>query len=335
MEKAEFFKHRILDIQTDSDFESLALEIFRFQYAANAVYREYCDLIHRTPDKVTDLFSIPFLPVSFFRSHRISSTARPVEAVFSSSGTSGQATSYHNITDLAFYERSFTEGFRLFYGDPKQYCLLALLPSYLERQQSSLVFMADSLIRQTRHADSGFYLYDYEKLSRKLKKLKANGQPSLLLGVSFALIDLVQQYPIDFPELIVMETGGMKGRRKEMIRSELHKELSNGFGVDKIHSEYGMTELLSQAYSKGDGIFDTPPWMRVLIREINDPFALYSKNKSGGINIIDLANIESCAFIEVEDLGRLNDTGQFEVLGRFDHSQARGCNLLIDHANKN
>jgi len=238
-------------------------------------------------------------------------------------------TSQHFVTDVSWYEASFRKAFELFYGDIKKYTVLALLPSYLEREGSSLIYMAADLIKQSENLNSGFYLYNHEELYLQLVKQKTEGKPTLLIGVTFALLDFVEQYQIDFPELVVMETGGMKGRRKEMIRDELHSILCKGFGVEVIHSEYGMTELLSQAYSKGEGIFKCPPWMRIVIRDTNDPLSLVAENKTGGISVIDLANINSCSFIATQDLGRLNGNGEFEVLGRFDNADIRGCNLLI------
>ncbi len=320
---------KIFDIKSDDEFQAIALEVFRYQYIHNSYYKLFCDYLNRKADQVKHITDIPFMPVSFFRNFVVLSSKAPVQAVFSSSGTTDLTTSRHLITNLSLYEQSFTNAFRYFYGDPEQYCLLALLPSYLERKESSLVYMAEKLIQQTKHKDSGFYLYEYEALAEKLMELKKAKQASILLGVTYALLDMATQYPIDFPELIVMETGGMKGRRKEMIRQEVHEVLKNGFGVSAIHSEYGMTELLSQAYSKGDGIFLPPPWMRILIRDTYDPFSIFETHKSGGINIIDLANIHSCAFIEIQDLGKIHNNKQFEVLGRYDNSLARGCNLLV------
>ena len=237
--------------------------------------------------------------------------------------------SKHLVTDVSWYEESFRRAFEIFYGDIRDYCILALLPSYLEREGSSLIYMAEDLVKRSNNPDSGFYLYNHDELYQQLKKQQDAKKPTLLIGVTFALLDFVEQYPIDFPELIVMETGGMKGRRKEMIREELHQTLCNGFGVDAIHSEYGMTELLSQAYSKGNGIFQCPPWMKIITRDTNDPISSLGNEKTGGINVIDLANINSCSFIATQDLGKVYADGSFEVLGRFDDSDIRGCNLLI------
>jgi hypothetical protein len=238
-------------------------------------------------------------------------------------------TSSHRVTDKTWYEESFRKAFTIFYGDIRDYTVLALLPSYLEREGSSLIYMVDDLIKQSNNPDSGFFLYNHNELFQELKKQQDAGKPTLLIGVTFGLLDFIENYQINFPELVVMETGGMKGRRKEMIREELHDILGKGFGVKHIHSEYGMTELLSQAYSKGDGIFNCPPWMKIIIRDTNDPLSTLQTGKTGGISVIDLANINSCAFIATQDLGRIYADDSFEVLGRFDQSDIRGCNLLI------
>ncbi len=310
-------------------FQDLALNVYRYQYQSVEVYRRYADAIGRTPDKVNTLEEIPFLPVSFFKTHEIIADGRSPEIIFTSSGTTGQVVSRHCVAEVWLYEQSFLRGFERFYGNPSDYCFLALLPSYLERGGSSLVFMADHLIRRSGHPDSGFYLDQYDALHRKLEMLKQSGQKTVLLGVTYALLDLAEQFPMNFPELIIMETGGMKGRRKEMIREELHEQLSRAFSAAAIHSEYGMTELLSQAYSKGKGIYTTPPWMKILIRDANDPFSWQKEGKTGGVSIVDLANLYSCSFIATQDLGRIYSDGTFEVLGRFDDAEMRGCNLMI------
>jgi hypothetical protein len=320
---------KIFTIESEDSFLEISLEVFRFQYHNNPVYQAFCDYLHVNPNQVEHYTQIPFLPVEFFRNKKIVSGNKAVQTVFSSSGTTGNASSFHHVCDTALYEESFLNAFNRFYGPPSDFCILALLPSYLERNNSSLVYMADKLIALSGHEKSGFYLYDLHALNENLLQLREKGQKTILLGVTYAMLDLVAAYPISFPDLIVMETGGMKGRRREMIREELHDILCEGFGVAMIHSEYGMTELLSQAYSHGNGVFETPPWMRVLIRDSNDPLSLISSGKTGGINIIDLANLYSCAFIGVQDLGRLLPGGGFEVLGRFDRSQMRGCNLLV------
>lgn len=319
----------IFNLRTDEAFRKLTLEVFRFQYHHNPVYRQFADGLEANPDTVKAVRDIPFLPIEFFKTHRVICGRFAPEAVFESSGTTGTNTSRHFVKSLALYEKSLLEGFRLFFGAPENFVFLALLPSYLERNGSSLVHMADRLIRLSGHPESGFYLYDYEKLAQTLHSLKKQKKKVILLGVTYALLDLAEQYPMDFPELIVMETGGMKGKRREMVREELHGILQKAFGVKAIYSEYGMTELLSQAYSKGQGLFSTPPWMRVLIRDVNDPLSYVPTGKSGGINVIDLANLYSCAFLATQDLGKYHPGGRFEVLGRFDNSDVRGCNLLV------
>ena len=323
------WKQKIFSITTQKEFETLALEIFRFQFAKNKVYRQFCRLLEREPEKVTTTEQIPFLPIEFFKSHEILSSEDPVKVTFTSSGTTGSSTSSHPVTDPRTYEESFRKGFEKFYGDISEYAVLALLPSYLERQGSSLIFMIRDLIERSGNSHSGFYLHDLEELKEKLIKLDAAGQKVLLIGVSFALLDLVESFSFQLKNTIVMETGGMKGRRKEMVREELHSILAKGFGVDKIHSEYGMTELLSQAYSKGEGIFECPPWMRILIRDPEDALELLPSGKTGGLNVIDLANINSCSFIATQDLGKFLPDGRLEILGRFDNSDIRGCNLML------
>ena len=322
-------KEQVFAINNEEQFNSSALQIFQYQARNCKVYHDFIKGLRIDPDQITTCDQIPFLPISFFKNHAVKSDTTQAEVIFTSSGTTGIVTSQHFVTDVSWYEDSFRKAFDLFYGDIKSYTVLALLPSYLEREGSSLIYMATDLIKQSGNVDSGFYLYNHKELYRQLIKQQAAGKPSLLIGVTFALLDFVENFRLDFPELIVMETGGMKGRRKEMIREELHNNLCNGFGVNAIHSEYGMTELLSQAYSKGDGIFACPPWMRIVIRDTNDPLSLVAENKTGGINVIDLANINSCSFIATQDLGKLSSNGEFEVLGRFDNADIRGCNLLI------
>lgn len=322
-------QEHIFSIRNRSDFSSLALAVFDWQYHHNTVYQEFCNYLRKTPKNVKQLTEIPFLPISFFKSKSIITANGKVQQTFTSSGTTGSDVSKHLVTDLSIYEQSFRKGFAHFYDDIQNYAVLALLPSYLEREGSSLIYMAEDMIRQSAHADSGFYLHNLAELAEKIYRLEEAKQPILLIGVSFALLDLVEKYSFDLQHTIVMETGGMKGRRKEMIRAELHQILQKGFGVEVIHSEYGMTELLSQAYSKGNGIFECPPWMDILIRDTEDPLTIIPDGKAGGINIIDLANINSCAFIATQDLGRKYPNGQFEVIGRFDDADIRGCNLLL------
>ena len=320
---------RIFKIQTATAFESIALDTFRYQYYNNKVYQEFCDHLGKKPANVDAIRAIPFLPIKFFKSKKVISSDKKHTIVFTSSGTTGVKTSRHYVHDVQLYRKSFRAAFRYFYGAISEYCILALLPSYLERQGSSLIYMMDDLIKQSGHLESDFYLHDIDGLLKALIALDNSGKKVLLMGVSFALLDIVEKNRLLLKNTIVMETGGMKGKRKEMIRTELHGLLKKGFGVKKIHSEYGMTELLSQAYSQGDGIFRTPPWMKVFVRDTEDPLTLRTNEKTGGLNIIDLANINSCAFIATQDLGRLNKDGSFEVLGRFDHSDIRGCNLMV------
>ena len=311
------------------DFNAKAVSVFLHQATTPGIYSDYILKLKVNPKIISRAEEIPFLPISFFKTHTIREEGANTEIIFSSSGTSGAATSNHFVTDLDIYIKSFTTSFRLFYGDIKKYCFLALLPSYLERNGSSLVFMCDHLIKQSQHPLSGFYLDQMAELRQTLEQLKLQKQPVVLLGVTYALLDLADIFPFDFPELIIIETGGMKGKRKEMIREEIHACLKKAFGVSSVHSEYGMTELLSQAWSKADGIFYCPPWMRVFIRDINDPFQLAGNHETGAINVIDLANIHSCAFIATDDIGRRSGDQSFEILGRMESSDLRGCNLLV------
>ena len=319
----------IFSIQTEADFVQAALQTFGYQYQHNQVYQRFCTLLGRTPDKVRQLTDIPFLPIEFFKSEAVYCGNERPTTVFTSSGTTGSHTSRHYVKDLAVYQQSFRQGFADFYGNIEEYTVLALLPSYLERTGSSLITMVADLIERSGSADSGFYLNEYDLLAEKLTSLDRSGRKVLLIGVSFALLDLVETHRFQLKNTIVMETGGMKGRRKELIREELHAILCEGFGVEHIHSEYGMTELLSQAYSAGSGLYESVRWLKVLIRDTNDALSYQRPLKTGGINLIDLANIHSCSFIATQDLGRLHPDGRFEVLGRFDNADIRGCNLLI------
>lgn len=319
----------IFTISSRKEFEKTVLKVFRFQYDNNQVYREFSNYLHKDKTNVKKITEIPFLPIQFFKTHNIKSTNLPVQAMFTSSGTTGDATSRHLVTDVAIYEQSYRQAFSQFYGNVENHVVLALLPSYLEREGSSLIYMVEDLIKLSNHPDSGFYLNDYQELYNKLTSLDASGQNVLLIGVTYALLDLVEKYDFQLKNTVIMETGGMKGRRKEMIREELHKILCAGFGVNEIHSEYGMTELLSQAYSLGNGIFQCPPWMDVLIRDTEDAMNYVETGKTGGINVIDLANINSCSFIATQDLGKKYPNHSFEVLGRFDNSDIRGCNLMV------
>ncbi|KRO53213.1 MAG: acyl transferase [Cryomorphaceae bacterium BACL11 MAG-121001-bin54] len=317
----------IFDIKNDAEFEMLALSIFDYQMESNSIYAPYAALIlkGKAPNNI---FEIPFLPISFFKTEQIICQGRAVEEVFLSSGTSGDQ-SKHLVSDISLYRESYLKAFELFYGDITQYCILSLLPNYREREGSSLIYMVDDLISKSKHEQSGFYLNDYESLSMRLQKLEKEGQKTILFGVSYALLDLAEQFPQKLEHTIIIETGGIKGKRKEMLKEELHQNLKAAFSLEVIHSEYGMSELLSQSYSNGEGIFKSPPWKKVLIRDTNDPLTIIGDNKTGGINVIDLANIYSCPFIATQDLGKTFEDGTFTVLGRFDNSDLRGCNLLL------
>jgi phenylacetate-coenzyme A ligase PaaK-like adenylate-forming protein len=329
MQKTDTIEKQIFNIKSEEDFNTKALKIFHFQYAQNSVYHQFVDELGMNTATVKNYREIPFLPIGFFKSHKVVSGDFKAEAGFQSSGTSGKTTSHHFVKSIRLYEQSILQGFNLFFGKPENYVFLMLLPSYFEHTGSSLVHMADLLIRLSNDENSGFYLHNYDKLAAILIRLKRQKKKVILLGVTYALLDMAERFPLDFPGLILMETGGMKGKRREMVREELHATLQSAFGVENIFSEYGMTELLSQAYSKGRGVFSTPPWMKVLIRDINDPLSLMPEGKSGGINVIDLTNIHSCSFIATQDLGKLHAPSDFEVLGRFDNSDVRGCNLLV------
>ena len=319
----------IFNINTFDQFEETALKIFAFQFENNPVYRSFCDLLYKHPSDVKQLEDIPFLPISFFKTHKITAESSAAEIIFTSSGTTSSATSKHFVAELNIYKKSYLKAFEHFYGNIEDYIVLGLLPSYLERDGSSLIYMVNDLIEKSNDSRSGFYLNQLDKLAELLRALDTTtSKKILLIGVSFVLVDLIEKHQFSLNNTIIMETGGMKGRRKEMIRVELHNRLKKGFGVSYIHSEYGMTELLSQAYSKGNGIFQCPPWMQVLVREPEDAFS-FLKNKTGGINVIDLANLYSCSFIATQDLGKVYDDNTFEVLGRFDYSDIRGCNLMV------
>jgi phenylacetate-coenzyme A ligase PaaK-like adenylate-forming protein len=319
----------IFTISSQKQFEKIALKVFRFQYENNLVYQEFCDLLKTNPQKVKSLHQIPFLPIQFFKSHNVVSNNDPIQATFTSSGTTGTITSRHLVTDVSIYEESYRKGFSQFYGNIEDYVVLALLPSYLEREGSSLIYMVEDLINMTNNPESGFYLNNHDELIQKLVVLDQAGQNVILIGVTYALLDLIEKRTFQLQHTIIMETGGMKGKRKEMIREELHEQLCNGFGVSAIHSEYGMTELLSQAYSLGNGVFECPSWMQIHIRDTEDALTYINDGKTGGINVIDLANINSCSFIATQDLGKKYPNTTFEVLGRFDNSDIRGCNLMV------
>lgn len=342
------FEDKIFNISSEEEFQHLAMEIFRYQLKTNAVYNKYFSHLGPGIETIKSIEQIPFLPIEMFREHMVITGNMTPQLTFESSGTTGQKTSKHFVVSEEIYRQSFLKGFKNNYGDPKDLCILALLPSYLERENSSLVYMMDHLIKMSSHKDSGFYLDNLEVLNAVLQSRRDDGYPTLLIGVSFALLDLAEKFPLSLSDnIIVMETGGMKGRRKEMIREELHAVLKKAFSLDAIHSEYGMTELLSQAYSNGAGISDPsnstkaadsvktstrfypPPWMKVLTRDMYDPLTLLPFGQSGGINIIDLANIYSTSFIATSDLGMVYEDGSFELTGRFDQADIRGCNLMV------
>lgn len=315
-----------------ADQAGLALELFHYQYRQNSLYRDYTDALKIKPAQVTQPEQIPFLPIRFFKTQPVITTQFEPALVFESSGTTGMINSRHLVKDAAIYEASFNKAFEQFYGNPDEWCIIGLLPAYLERQHSSLVYMVDRLIQQSVHPASGFYLYEYDRLAALLKELEAAGQKVWLIGVTFALLDFAEQYPQPLKHTVMLETGGMKGRREELIRPAVHEKLQQAFGLSSVHAEYGMTELLSQAYSNGKGLFNCPPWMQVAVREEEDPLTVrFRGNKavSGAINVIDLANLYSCGFIATDDAGRIHPDGSFEVLGRLDNSDLRGCSLLV------
>lgn len=314
---------------TPEDFSDIALEIFHFQYVHNTVYRQYVQHIGRSPSQIVNIQDIPFLPISFFKTQQVITTQSAILQTFESSGTTGNTTSKHHLIATDIYKESLLKGFELVFGSPQQYCFVALLPNYLERQNSSLIYMVNTLMNSSQHPENNYFLSNHKALYQTLRKLEEEQQPTLLFGVSFALLDFVEQYNLSLQHTKIIETGGMKGKRPEITREQLHRELCNAFDSEQIYSEYGMTELLSQAYAQKTDTYCCPPWMQVLIRETNDPFSYLTKNETGGINIIDFANLYSCSFIETQDLGRINSDNSFAVLGRFDIAETRGCNLLL------
>jgi phenylacetate-coenzyme A ligase PaaK-like adenylate-forming protein len=323
----EFLKNNIFKIQDQNQFESLAIEVFKYQYYNNNIYKRFVDYLNVDINTIDRVEKIPFMPIELFKSNKVLVDNKEAQIEFSSSGTTSMNTSTHFVADIEIYKQSFRKAFEIFYGDIKDYTILGLLPSYLERSGSSLIYMVDDLIKESKSPDSGFYLHNHGELYEKLISLDLKSKKVLLIGVSFALLDFVEKYKMKLKNTVIIETGGMKGRRKELLREELHSILKEGFGLDQIHSEYGMTELLSQAYSQSGETFITPPWMKVLLRDTEDPLTIVDRG-SGAINVIDLANLESCSFIATQDLGRINREG-FEVIGRFDHSDVRGCNLMV------
>ena len=319
--------NKIFGCNDKAIFESLALELFHYQMENNPIYAPYAALILK--GKIpANIYEIPFLPIEFFKQEQIICQGKGVEEVFLSSGTTGEQ-SKHLVADLSIYKKSYLRAFQQFYGDINDYCILALLPSYQEKEGSSLIYMVDDLIKKSGHPKSGFYLNDLTKLSSTIKELENKGQKTILFGVTYALLDLATQHPQHLKHTLIMETGGMKGKRKELLKEEIHQLLEEAFLTKNIHSEYGMTELLSQSYSKGKNIFKSPPWMKILVRDVNDPLSIMGDNKKGGINVIDLANIHSCPFVATQDLGCTFEDGTFSVLGRFSNADVRGCNLLI------
>lgn len=320
-------KEEIFSISNELDFEKTALKVFRFQAENNLVYNNFIKHLNLNLLEISSIEKIPFLPIRFFKEFEIVSGKNSVEKIFTSSGTTGSLTSKHFVTDLSFYFESLKHSFRYFYGDFQDYTIFALLPSYLEREGSSLIDMVEYWMEKS--GKGGFYLYNHEELFQNLVEHEKSGRKAILIGVSFALLDFVEKFQLNLKNTIVMETGGMKGWKEEITREELHKILKKGFGLDEIHSEYGMTELLSQAYSKGNSRFETPNWMKVLIRDTEDPLSFLSTDKTGGVNVIDLANLNSCSFIATDDLGKIHADDSFEILGRFDHSDVRGCNLMV------
>lgn len=316
----------VFRISNEKDFRRIALAVFHYQYANNPVYHSYCNAIGKIPASVDEIEEIPFLPISFFKTHSVKSSEFNPAIVFKSSGTTGQNTSRHYIKEPGLYEQSFLTCFERFFGEPEKYCILGLLPSYLEQGASSLVYMVDTLIKKSGHQKSGFYLYDHQGLFETISGLESQSQPALLFGVTYALLDFAEKHSLELKNTLLIETGGMKGRKRELTKTELYQQLQRAFSVSEIHSEYGMTELLSQAYAV-NGLYQCPPWMRVILRDETDPFALGVK--SGAVNFIDLANIYSCSFIATEDLGKMHPDGRFETLGRLDNTDIRGCSQLV------
>ena len=328
--------HQKIFNKDNFNFEEVALELFIFQYTHNLVYRQFVDYLKINIHSVQSVHQIPFLPVEFFKTHDIILENVAPQKIFESSGTTGQVSSKHLVADLNLYIQSFETCFKQFYGNIQDYTILALLPSYLERNTSSLVFMVDDLIRKSKNEHSGFYLNNLKELASNIDKIKKHNSTFnihhsklLLIGVTFALLDFAEQFPMDLSEVIIMETGGMKGRREELTREEVHGILTSAFKVKTIHSEYGMTELLSQAYSKGNGIFEVPYWMKIFKRDIYDPFNISANAGRGGLNVIDLSNIYSCSFIATQDIVNIKNEKEFEVLGRLDNADIRGCNLMV------
>jgi hypothetical protein len=320
----------LFSIQNEARFEEIVLEVYRYQSEQCEVYKRFQQYLQVKPEQVTSIHQIPFLPIQFFKTQEVISKEVSPSITFTSSATTGTVQSKHRVADLHLYEQSFTKAFHQFYGEVHEYCILALLPNYYEREGSSLVYMVNDLIEKSKKNGSGYFLHQHDVLFETLLQNERVGKKTMLIGVSYALLDFLEKYQMQLKHTIIMETGGMKGKRAELLKSQLHEELCKGFGVEKIHSEYGMTELLSQAYSKGDGIFETPPWMKILIRDIHAPLSIRHDGRTGGVNVIDLANYYSCSFIATDDLGKKFSDTTFEIVGRIDNSDVRGCNLMIE-----
>ena len=329
MNQVSKIQNNLFQNYTVEEFLEKSLEIFNFQYQNNAIYRQFCDGVKKTPSQVNTLPEIPFMPISFFKHHAVKTGDFNEVVVFESSGTVSEYASKHYVKDLELYKTSFLKSFEHFYGALQNYQILPLLPSYLERSGSSLIYMIDTMMQCSGQTDCSYYLYNHEDLFQRLQVLKTSSKKTILFGVSFALLDFAEHYTLDFPELIVFETGGMKGRRQELLKSELHERLKQAFRVPQIHSEYGMTELLSQSYSAGENLFFSPPWQKILIRDQRNPLHVLSTDLRGGINVIDFANLYSCSFIATEDLGITYPDNSFEILGRIDRAEMRGCNLMV------
>lgn len=315
----------------EATFEKTALSVFKFQFEQQITYRQFCVALGKTPENVHTLSSIPFLPISFFKTYEIICGEKSASTVFESSGTTGNATSNHFVANESIYINSLMKGFKLFYGSPEDFHILALLPSYLEKSNSSLVYMVEQLMRQSNKAENGFFIHNFEQLAARIAALEFQQQKTLLIGVTYALLDFAEQFPMKLQHTTIIETGGMKGRKKEMLRAEIHEKLKTAFQLQSVHSEYGMTELLSQAYSQKDGIFQSPPWMKVLVRDVYNPLNVFLQNRNGGLNVIDLANVYSCSFIATDDFGTVHPDGSFEVSGRMNNSDVRGCSLMYAH----
>jgi len=322
-------QNNLFQNRTAEEFLEKSLEIFIFQYQNNPLYRQFCDGVKKTPHQVNVLTEIPFMPISFFKHHAVKTGNFKEAVIFESSGTVSEYASKHYVKDLELYKTSFLKSFEYFYGALQNYQILPLLPSYLERSGSSLIYMIDAMMQCSGQTDTSYYLYNHEDLFRRLLALKTSPKKTILFGVSFALLDFAEHYALDFPDLIVFETGGMKGRREELLKSELHERLKQAFHVPHIHSEYGMTELLSQSYSAGENLFFSPPWQKILIRDQRNPLHVLNAGLRGGINVIDFANLYSCSFIATEDLGIIHADNSFEILGRMNMAEMRGCNLMV------